>query len=225
MCDFISWGVMKLSFPTLGLKKDQLIWLTDDMVIAKFGEDANFEDYVGHSGLARYYNIAQVDFFHKESRFIIPVKIAKDVNAGRMKRLAEAYGHNACSWRFTEPSDDPDMRMRKLDPRTIMFGTVPVPIVNMDVRAQIVQVLDAVRASSDFPANLSEAADLVRQKLLDPGYDINYWERTEFILARFVDQMFIWDDLEDKIPRENFLDLNTHVQKVWQSTATAVHNL
>lgn len=225
MCDFVSWGVMKKACKFLGLKKDQLIWLTDDMVLAKFGEDANFDDYVGHSGLAKYYGLLESDFIHRESRIEIPLAIAKDVNAGRMKRLAAAYGKNAPSWKFTEPSDDPGMRTRAFDLRSLMLGPVPYKIITMNVRAEMIPVFEAIKTHPGFPAGLSEAAAFVQQKLLDPGYNINPWDHTELYFDRFVDCMFTWDALKDQIPREKLSDLNQYVRKHWDSTAIAVYNL
>lgn len=225
MCDFVSWGVMKKGKKDLGLKKDQLIWLTDDMVLAKFGEEADFKNYVGHFGLAKYYGLAESDFVHKESIFEIPLAIAKDVNAGRMKRLAAAYGKNAPSWKFTEPSDDPDMRTRAFDLRSLMLDKVPFSIATMNVRAKMIPVFEAIKTRPGFPAELSEAAAFVQQKLLDPGYNINPWDNTELYLDRFVDRMFIWDDLKDQIPEEKLSDLNEYVREHWDSTAKAVYNL
>ena len=85
------------------------------MVEARSGFDGCWEDWVGHSGIAKYYGIDVRDFIHRESQKTIPACIAKDVNAGRMKKLAAAYHPEAPKWRYTLKSSKRGMRERAYD--------------------------------------------------------------------------------------------------------------
>lgn len=85
------------------------------MVESRERFDGCWEDWVGHSAIANYYGIDQGDFIHHASMKVIPACIAKDVNAGRMKKLAAAYHPEAPKWRYTVKSSERGMRGRVSD--------------------------------------------------------------------------------------------------------------
>ena len=90
MCDFYSWGVVRKDMPEKGLTKGQLLGLTDDMILAKWGQDIDFKDKDGHSAIAEYYGIQQDDIEHHESCTHVPKQFVADLNAGRMRQMLKA---------------------------------------------------------------------------------------------------------------------------------------
>lgn len=117
MCDLYSWGEMLTSFPGEGLKKGDIIFLTDDMIEAKHKGPTNivWEDNIGHVALANYYGIRMDAFAHCESSWCIPEALAKEVNAGHCKKMARGFddANNtpdlAVKWRFTTPGKNGTM--------------------------------------------------------------------------------------------------------------------
>lgn len=91
MCDALSWGILRRNIPEINMKRGQRIGpLTDDEIIAKWGEWANFLDKCGHSALAEYYGISVWSFTHRESWTRIPRPIVKDANAGEFRQCFRA---------------------------------------------------------------------------------------------------------------------------------------
>ncbi len=100
MCDALSWGILRRDIPSINMKRGQRIGpLTDDEIIAKWGDWADFNDKCGHSALAKYYGIPIDAFTHRESWSRIPRPIVKDANAGKFRQCFKA-SHNFLSVRY-----------------------------------------------------------------------------------------------------------------------------
>lgn len=143
MCDALSWGILRRDIPEINMKRGQRIGpLTDDEIIAKWGEWANFYDKCGHSALAEYYNINLWDFTHRESWTRIPRPIVKDANAGKFRQcfvasreflsvryrrdgtIAETTTRGPNNMRtLSEVRDDPTLYAKFLEE----VGKVPIP--------------------------------------------------------------------------------------------------
>jgi hypothetical protein len=92
MCDFFSW----IETEKEGSKK--LYYLTDDIIAAKWGEDCDFQQYIGHSSIISYFGIKELEnnstdmhLSHRESYVTVPIEIAREINAGNMRKMAAAY--------------------------------------------------------------------------------------------------------------------------------------
>ena len=71
--------------------KKRPLYLTDDMILAKWGEDVDFSCKIGHEAIRHYFGYSIThDLPHEEGVRKVPVSIAKDINAGRMRLMMEA---------------------------------------------------------------------------------------------------------------------------------------
>lgn len=233
MCDFISWGQLKNDHPELNLKKDQLLWLTDDMILAKWGPDADFHDFVGHTAISKYYGINEYDFYHLESAFRIPAQIASDVNAGRMRRMAQAYRPDAVSWRFPE-QDEEGYLFRPRAPRDICLKDVAYTDCNSRCIDTILQVLKHIQSLESFPKGLHPCMDAVIEKLKrnrkNPAKNLNPFEHPKFTPEDLVDTFINWSRSVKYLRRkgtqvttDDFFELNVFVSRNWRKAVDAIY--
>ena len=90
MCDFISWIRVGKG------ENKKIYFLTDDMIIAKWGENCEFSDHVGHSAIESYYGNDLVGRGeHIESFTKIDPSIVKEANSGNMNKMLRAW-NSAC---------------------------------------------------------------------------------------------------------------------------------
>ncbi len=119
MCDLYSWGVMKEDFRSF--KKGDILFLTDaEVSIVSEKHHRALRDYIGHSGISKYYKVPENLFEHCESNVTVPDIIAKEINAGHLAKLTQAAIRDndetppeATSWKFIYDSV-PGFKLRGL---------------------------------------------------------------------------------------------------------------
>lgn len=91
MCDFFSWIKTRDS--------DKPFFLTDDMILAKWGPDVNFSDKIGHFAICSYFDSSLLSTHH-ESIVKVPPAIAREINAGHCRRMLAGSDYPFKSLRY-----------------------------------------------------------------------------------------------------------------------------
>ena len=97
MCDFCSW--MK--------KGNKVYYLTDDIIEAKWGAvlTEEFQNHIGHRSIQAYFGTEVEDLDHAEGVLKVPRPIARDINAGKMRKMAEASDPPYQNLRYSRKGD------------------------------------------------------------------------------------------------------------------------
>ena len=121
MCDFVSW-IEK----TVRGKGTKYYYLTDDIIVSKWGEEAKdiryMESYIGHDAIRRYFGSKEVGGrCEYESFEKIPLIIAAEVNAGKMRLMALAWDEE-----FINPKYDVEGNLISVNGISKADITVPI---------------------------------------------------------------------------------------------------
>lgn len=233
MCDFVSWGRLREAHPSLGLKKGQLLWLTDEMIVSKWGYTADFNNYVGHSGIAKYFGIDESSFVHHESTVKIPTAIAADVNAGRMRRMARAYGREAVKWRFTEPVKT-NYRARLFSPHELLLEKISYEEFTTSAVDMFIEVLKHIQALEEFPEKLTTHMAYLLETLTtgksNPKMKLNPFNLSSLSGCAIVNYAISWNRavaaLRKRgmlVVRDEFSELHSFVYSHWDGVVDELY--